>query len=872
MHKLIKAALLGFACILASPIVGQANGPRHGAAAGGRTAQGDHRRPAALKLPVALHVSTGYQNLYRDSVWTPVRVTLHNRTSSDINGTLELPQSGAPPNLGPSRTFHGLYQTPVTLPAGGTKQVVVYVPGAGIRDEINARFVQGKRILGSAVSYTMGIDSSALLIGVLTDSPADSGWLVPASQQQITAHVVRLTPATLDSLPQALAAFDVIVLTDVNTAQLDRAQLSALAAFVRRGGSLLLVGGPNWQETLRPLPATLLPTGTYVGTRALPNLNGLQALGSVSRVVGPQEAVLSVLRLSGTSAGSRGPAATERIMAEQSGVPLVVRQTVGSGAVEYLAFDPALNPVQGWTGTTRLLAGLLASAAPTAVARTWAPLGFTSRFQKAFSTSATTSELSNIPASTLPLLAIFAALTLVYVLLLGPGNFLVLRLLRRQYLAWVTVPILALSYVGSAYGVTMHLKNGNVLLNTIGVVTLDGSSGAHPATFYVGLAAPLPGDYHLTYHAPALADPIPQLTDLSGDWWHTAPPTGTNPLGMRVQQGAQTDVTFLSMKTWAVRDVALNTTVNIPGRVTADLHLSAHGVITGSIHNGTSLNLLDPIIVAGDSIAQLSTIPSDSTIPASVHPEVDMTSQDQPSVWSHLYGTSSLASGDPFPFGPASCCDSSALAQEKSLTDRLENASAMLWETQNLSKLGEVTLVGWSEGPLGSFSVSGSAPRRRDLTLVAVPLSVGLPAAGPFELDKGTISARLIDISARPPSSSCCNWFSRNAQQLSVGPGGSMTFELDLPRAQGHVHLGQLAISVNSDSDSSDIGRVYDWRAGRWVHIDLTSGTAQLSEPDRFVAATGQILLRLQATDASGDVTVDDPSTDVQVSGSGSVS
>jgi hypothetical protein len=873
MRSLITAFLLGFACLLASPVVGQANDLRHSAVApssGQPRASGP--RPVATRPahrvsigPVTLRVATGYQNVYRDTAWTPVRVTLHNRTSSDISGTLEIPQSGAPPNLGPSSTFHGLYQTPVTLPAGGTKLTVVYVPGSGVRDEINARFVQGNRVLARAVSYTMGIDSSALLIGVLSGRADASTWLAPASQQQITTHVVRLTPATLDPVPQALATFDVIVVTDVDTSQLDSTQRSALATYVRNGGSLLLVGGPNWQETLRPLPASLLPIGTLAGTRVLPNLDSLRALGSISRVSGPQSAVVSDF------IPAAGGQSHQMVKVEEAGIPLVVRQTVGSGAVEYLAFDPSFGPIPGWSGSDRLLLSLVASAAPTAVARTWAPLGFTSRFQKAFSTSATTSELSNLPKSTLPLLAIFAALTLAYILLLGPANFLVLRLLKRQYLAWVTIPALALSYAGSAYALTSHLKNGSVIVNTVGLVTLDGSSGPQPASFYVGVGVPLPGDYQLTYHAPALVTPVPQLNDLGGDWWHSAPPSGTNPLGMRVQQDSQTDVTLLAMKAWAQRDMAVNTTVHISGRVTADLRVDARGEITGTIHNGTHLNLEHAEVVAGQSVTGVAAMPPGATIQVRVRPGVDMTSQDQPSVWSHLYGASSFATGDPYPFGPGECCNIGSGPPENTLMDRIQNVSGMLFETENLTRLGEVALVAWTEQPLGTLTVSGAVPHRRDLTLVAMPLSVDFPASGPFQLHIGTIGARLVDIGARPPSSSCCNWFSRNTQQLSVGPGGSMTFEFDVPKAGSNVRFDRLGVSVNSDSDSPDLGRIYDWRARRWVRMDLSSGTAQLSQPDRFISSAGRIMVRLQATAASGDITIDEPFRDVQISGSGTV-
>jgi hypothetical protein len=118
--------------------------------------------------------------------------------------------------------------------------------------------------------------------------------VAPAIQRQVTTHVVRLSAAILDPVAQALGALDIIVLTNVDTSQLDRAQLQALEGYVRNGGSLLLVGGPAWQETLRPLPAALLP-GTPAGMRILPNLDGLRSLGAVLGVAGSQSAAVSVL-------------------------------------------------------------------------------------------------------------------------------------------------------------------------------------------------------------------------------------------------------------------------------------------------------------------------------------------------------------------------------------------------------------------------------------------------------------------------------------------------------------------------------------------------------------------------------------------------
>jgi hypothetical protein len=203
------------------------------------------------------------------------------------------------------------------------------------------------------------------------------------------------------------------------------------------------------------------------------------------------------------------------------------------------------------------------------------------------------------------------------------------------------------------------------------------------------------------------------------------------------------------------------------------------------------------------------------------------------------------------------------------LLDRVRNATTMLSQSQSLSALGQVLLIGWSERPLGAVRVDGSAPQRRDLNLIVVPLSVHFPSHGSFRLRAGTFGAHLVDIVPRAPDSSCC-FFSRFDHQLSVGPGGSFTFEFDTP-TNGLVRFSQLALTVNSGDDGVGAGRVYDWRAHRWVAVDLSSGTARLPDPNRFVSPRGQIMLALEATSGSGDLTISDPYGDVQLSGAGAV-
>jgi hypothetical protein len=849
LARILTGALLwAIAAALAAPGMVRADGLHEGT--------GVHI--ASTSSPITLRIAAGYENIYRGTAWTPVRATVSNSGGADVSGMLELPQAGQSASVGAQPDFHGLYQEPMVVPAGSTKHMTVYVPGAEIQGQVNASFHQGNRTLATASALPIGVDTSAFLIGVLASTPADMSWVAPAIQHDVTTHVMRLSPATIDPVPQALATFDLIVVTNVDTSQLDRAQLGSLRTYVRNGGSIIVVGGPTWQETLRPLQAALLP-GQVSGLRVLPNLRGLIPLTPAAHPMNSGPAAVSVLsQPSGT------------VVASQAGVPLVVRAREGQGTVEYVAFDPSLNSIQNWSSAPHLLNHLVAMAAPTAITRTWAPGGFRARFQTIFRSDALTGELSNLPAATVPFLALFAALTLGYLLILGPANFLLLRRIHREHLAWITIPVLAGSYLGAIFGIVPQVRAGSVVVNAVGLVMLDGSSNTSPATMYLGLATPQGGDYQLTYHDNALPAPLPQLNHANGLSFRSASTLHATPLGMRLQENPQPAVTFVSMKRWTMRDMTIETSVHIPGAVQSGLTVDAQGNIAGRIRNGTNLDLLDPVIVAGQTVAHLANIPAGGSVYASVHPGTNNLYQGG-TTWDQLYGGPNFGNSDNFG-GFGDFGSQVTYAQETQLLDRIRNVVGMLSQARPdaLSTLGEVLLVGWSERPLGTLKVDGSTPQRRDLNVIVTPLSVRFPAHGSFRLLNGTVGSHLVDVLPRAPQSSCCGFGPGSDQQqgASVAPGGFLTFEFDLPTS-GRTRFQRLTVNVSGGDEGANTGRVYDWSTLRWVPVDLSAGAAQLPNPNRFVSPRGQIMVRLQATSGGGDLRISDPYHDIQISGTG---
>jgi hypothetical protein len=799
-----------------------------------------------LPSPAGLKVTVGYREQYRTSAWVPVRVALHNYTNAPLTGTVTIPDGGGGSQYS-SPSFSSLYSESVVLPPRDTKHVTLYMPGRDVGDQVNVQFRLGTQIIARGSDSPASAGDGTITVGTLSSDPQLAAWIRRVHPQNSSIDVIGLTPAVLDPVAEALATFDAIVLTNVDSARLTRDQLVALERYVQTGGSLLLVGGPDWQETLRPLPRALIP-GTLAGSQTLSNLSGLHAIGATS--IPKKPTVVSRL------IHPRGS-----VVAQQSGIPLIVRNRVGSGRIVYIAFDPALDPIASWHRAGAVSTFLVQQATPQVISRL-SVNGFQSGiFRGRFGASIMRQELANVPGAMQPTLLLLVILVLLSILILGPANFLVFRRLRRPEMAWIAIPVLAVVLLAATVSTTLHFKGNLVLLNTVGVVQMVGSSESHPAAIYVGLFSSVRGAYHMVWNGRALPQSLPQYS-FDGSSVSSSPP-----MGLGLSEGAHTAVDFPSMNMWSTRSVALRTTVNIAGTVRGNLHVASDGAITGTIRNDTDLTLMAPAILAGSAVLRLADLRPHTTRAVRIRPSVDIQDQSRIMLWDQIYGTSQTSGylgawdGDPWEEpGPGA---------EVSLVDRLRNVGDRLPAGQDLPATNGVLLLGWTENSLGSLTVDGATPRRRDLNLIEAPLPVHF-SRGAFQLRQGTLSAYLVDGRPQSPQNGCCS-SSVGSRVVGVGPGGSAIFQFDVPNS-GHVHFHRLVLSVNAGgADGSKVAQVYDWRSNRWVHVNLRPIDAVLPTPSRFISADGALQVRLVSTSSSGDIVIADPSQDVQLSGTATV-
>lgn len=406
--------------------------------------------------------------------YTPVLVTLENRTQRDLAGELDVRTESYDGG-------HERHVVPIDLPAGQTRQANLTLYVGPVRNRVSARYVVGGRALGrGAENVTF---NGAQGVVVLGDPPRLRGALLdldveealPHGPRQVRVQVgavsmdARSGDPLLPEEPAGWASVKLLVASAHVLARVSDAQREAMADWLRTGGRLLVL-----PRSAAELDAPFL--------RELAGTVGAEPSRAGSALVPEGVAHLALSCSEGQRVESFGCSAP-----------------VGLGRV-YLASYDAMSAASIETGVPRELVRSVYAAAETgpalAFARGYDSLDHDAYYGGASSFGALRATLDPNEGFR-PALVLAALVLLLYVVVIGPINFGWVQRKNRPVLALITTPLAALGcmivllvvgYIGK--GVSMRYRRFEV------VELVEGQERA-PARRYTGLYSTRPGSFDL---------------------------------------------------------------------------------------------------------------------------------------------------------------------------------------------------------------------------------------------------------------------------------------------------------------------------------------------------------------------------------------
>lgn len=356
-----------------------------------------------------------------------VMVTVEN-AGADWEGTVRL-------KVDESYRMPAAYDTVIALPQGSTKQFVVKVPKNSIEDtngtvEVRLLDKKDKLIAVKEFKHLLFKELDMLGMGILSDNYASLTYLDMGGEELYfygDFYPIRLTEVTQDNLLDTLDTLEFLVIDDYNTGILTEEELDAIELWNINGGVLLVGTGSRGDDTLEGFENGYL---------------GIECAQVNPPGTGPQShSEVDFSKLTMAELRDRNGAFYEEISTK------IMMHSYGDGAIGVLPYAlTELGQMDESFYTSGIsqemyVLNILEYVSGEAQSRYYNN-GYYSDYETADNVRRMLRVLGN---SNSPLnFNVLKVLVIIYVILVGPVLYIILRMTKKKELYWVAVPVAAL--------------------------------------------------------------------------------------------------------------------------------------------------------------------------------------------------------------------------------------------------------------------------------------------------------------------------------------------------------------------------------------------------------------------------------------------
>ncbi len=768
-------------------------------------------------LPIQLNASPAFQGQFKYGEWLPVWVEITN-SGPDLNAEIQIPVSGGGGTM--------IFTSPVELPAGAHKRLLVYVLPNNYSRQLSVELVADKQLLVSQKISIHPNPNVTYLVGLAAPERGALALIngIKPSGIERSKVLVDFVLSELPDKPEGLRSFDLLVINNLDTSKVTPEQNQALESWVNQGGRLIIGGGAGATLTTSGLSKNLFPAD-------IQSSDEIDTLPGLEKYAGDDKPIL----IPGPFVAAKIESASGRALVEQAGFPLVEEWMVGKGSVDFIALDPAVAPFDAWNGSGAFWQNLLA---PSAVYPEWIPTDISSRQQFA---SNMPYALSNLPMLELPSASWLALMLGFYIIIVGPINYLVLRRIKRLHLAWISIPAITVFFSIASFLLGYALHGTDIFVNKISVIQVE-AGGSAQVDSYIGVFSPAQTAYEVEIRDAGLISPLSPFYDP----WNSAgnPGSALSGRSMSLVQGNPAYVRGLSIDQWSMQSFMSEGTMLDFGTFQSSLDVK-NDQLVGTIRNTTNYNLTDCFVVLGNKFTALG----DLAPGAEANIELELSSLGAPNFSSPL----SYAMFEKELNGTVT---SDVRRQAEARRSIIENLFERTTPIKSASSLGGISsnlsqvpmFLGWLDQAPPQVKIFGAEPAQKTTALVMTPLAYDLfESAGLITLPPGLVPGKL---TTTPRDGGSCGSAGATAVYISRGEA---IFEFTIPPEASRLQAKNLKLALWTDSGvfSTPIVELMNWQSAEWIKLGgVSQGVNLIPGATQLVRSDGTIQVRLSSDGA----------------------
>jgi hypothetical protein len=177
----------------------------------------------------------------------------------------------------------------------------------------------------------------------------------------------------------------------------------------------------------------------------------------------------------------------------------------------------------------------------------------------------------------------------IYLIIIGPLNYLVLRRLKRRELAWLTIPGIVLVFSGAAYISGYQLSGTRALLHQLTVVQVWPDSEQAQVDVLIGLFSPRRASYDVEFAPGLLVRPMPDYGGYGG-----------SAETLKIEQSDSSRLSGVNTEVAAVKSFVAQGQIPAPSFSSAlTLDVASGGTLSlrGTVTNLSDLTLTDVVLL-----------------------------------------------------------------------------------------------------------------------------------------------------------------------------------------------------------------------------------------------------------------------------------